>query len=247
MPVTPYHLPNAPIKEAIINIQIKDADIDPKSLDLSIEGFSQSAEISEAELRVQPQPAGVMRKTESHSHIGYRLESDDGKNILQIRKQGVTVSQFAPYTEWADLCNLAQAVWSSFKADAGKVEVVRTAVRYINVLRIPYGEGGLIDFDQYIHNAPQLPPDLGDEIDHFLTRVVLSLKTPLAAIAIINQTIERPTEDHLPLVLDIDVFSVFEQDSPNDVELWTTFGGLHDAKNRIFFSAMTPTALKLCE
>ena len=124
MPVTPYHLPNAPIKEAIINIQIKDADVDPKSLDLSIEGFSQSTEISEAEPRGQPQPAGVMRKTESHSHIGYRLESDDGKNILQIRKQGVTVSQFAPYTEWADLCNLAQAVWSSFEAAAGNVEVV---------------------------------------------------------------------------------------------------------------------------
>jgi len=241
-----YPLNKAPIKEALIDIQVNGDNVDIQSLNMSLDGFPSPSEIRIAMLQFQAGPDGAKSTGGEPTCIGYRYESEDGEFIVQLRQDGMTVSRLAPYTTWEDLFLLAQKIWPQYQEATKQAGVNRLAVRYINSLNIPFPENDTVDFNLYLSNAPRLTFQAGEELDHFLTRLVLSLTSPAGATAIINQTIEPQSEDFLPLILDIDIFLKFEQDPPIDDKIWRILELMRDAKNTIFFNTMTKSALELC-
>jgi len=243
----PYPLKNAPIKEALIDIQVNGSKVDIQSLKTSLDDFSTPTEILLTKLQFEAGPEGSQSSGGVRTCVGYRYESSNSEFVVQFRQNGMTVSRLAPYADWEELLLMAKIIWLKYQEVTKSVDVVRLAVRYINALKIPFPENNLIDFDLYLSNGPQLPPGLGDELDHFLSRLVLSLKSPVGATAIINQTMEQPSNEHLPLVLDIDIFLKFKQDYPDDDKIWSSLELMRKAKNIIFFNTMTKAALELCK
>ena len=92
-----------------------------------------------------------------------------------------------------------------------------------------------------------MPEGPGHELDHFLTRLVLTLDDPADTTAVINQTIGSERETLLALILDIDVFTIFPDALTDQQAIWSTLGKLRLLKNRIFFNTMTEKALELCQ
>src|SRR5262245_33467020 len=44
--------------------------------------------------------------------LGYRLISNDGKNVVQLRRDGFTFSRLNPYTRWDQVFDEAKRLWS---------------------------------------------------------------------------------------------------------------------------------------
>ena len=235
----PRHLAKAPIKEAAIDIRVT-GDIDIQELDFNICGFVKGSQIQDMELRLELHGPTLQHK-ESHEHIGYRHEAGDGKDIAQITTKGLTFSRLTPYKDWRTFSSLARAVWRQYIEAVGPVTVERLGVRYVNRLNVPMAQ----DFspDDYFTNAPRLFMASRREMDHFLTRLVLRLSDPQEANAIVIQTIDKPSDGLLPLILDIDVFATLDEP---DVDIWLLLDILRDYKNDIFFNTMTSKSLDLC-
>ena len=240
----PFHLTKAPIKEAVIDIQVAELDIPVDKLNFELSGFTLVSDIRTTETALSMGGEKVQTQS-SQYHLGYRQETESGKDIAQVTKRGVALSRLTPYEDWESFLKLAKSVWRQYMDMLPGANVTRLAVRYINSLNVPF-ESGVVNFEDYLRNAPQTPEGLGDELEHFLTRLVLTLEDPPDTTAVINQTIGSERETWLPLILDIDVFTNFHDALPDHQAIWSTLGKLRLLKNRIFFNAMTEKALDLC-
>jgi uncharacterized protein (TIGR04255 family) len=239
------HLPNAPIKEAVVDIQVMEPWPVADLYNGPIAGFKEPVDMFVAEFHIQHEQGEVKHGT-SRAHGGYRYESEDGRFIVQIRQQGLVVSRLAPYSYWSELISVAQRVWEMSFA-LGGAPIGRLAVRYINVLTVPFPETDVINFDQYLNNAPRIPTALNQGLKNFLTRLVIETSVVPEGTAIINQTFEQNEADTLSLILDIDVFRAFDATAPTGEAMWQFLELLRNEKNKIFFNTMTSEALELCQ
>ena len=166
--------------------------------------------------------------------VGYRLLSEDGRHIVQIRKDGFTFSRLQPYETWEGLRAEAKKAWQVYVNTVLPETVSRIAVRYINVLELPLPIGDLSD---YVTAPPQLPPGLSQKVTSFFTRIVFS-DPSINAAGILTQVVEGVIADKAPFVLDIDVFRETECAADGD-DCWNTLEKLRELKNQVFFEAIT--------
>ena len=239
-----FLLTKAPIKEAVIDIQVAELDIPVDKLKFDLSGFGLVSDIRTTEMALSMGGEEVQTQSSRH-HLGFRHETESGKEIAQVTKRGVAISRLAPYKDWESFLMLAKGVWCQYLGVLPDAIITRLAVRYINSLNVPF-ESGVVNFEDYLRNAPQMPEGFGDKLDHFLARLVLTLDDPPDTTAVINQTIGSERETHLPLILDIDVFTIFQDALTDQQAIWSTLGKLRLLKNRIFFNTMTEKALELC-
>ena len=237
----PYHLSKAPIKEAAIEFRVS-GDVNVGDLDFDLNGFAKGTEIQTMELQLELHGPRVEHK-ESRSHVGYRHEADDGKDIAQVTTSGLTFSRLTPYKDWDTFSSLAKDVWRQYIEVVGTVSIDRLGVRYVNRLNVPYFDE--YSLDDYFTNAPKLFMKSKSGVEHFLTRLVLKLNHTQDINAVVIQTIDKPTDNILPLILDIDVSAQLIQEDQADI--WSLLDRLREYKNDIFFHTMTPRSLDLCE
>ena len=223
---------------------MSDIDVPVDKLDFDLSGFTLVSEIRSTKTELSMGGKKIQTQS-SQIHLGYRYESKSGKDIAQVTKRGVALSRLAPYKDWESFLKEAKDLWSQYTNTLPGANVSRLAVRYINSLNVPF-ESGVVSFEDYLRNAPQIPEGFGDELDHFLTRLVLTVDDPPNTTAVINQTIGSEGEASLPLILDIDVFSTNHDVLPDSQEIWSTLERLRLLKNRIFFNTMTKKALESC-
>lgn len=241
----PKYLSKAPIKEALIDIQVSAAaDRGVSALDVTLDGYpnKQTLNTSTVGLHLDDDAPNA---TLENRIVGYRYESTDGARIAQFRTNGFTFSQLEPYTRWEDLKAEAQRLWR-FYAEAAAPEVItRVATRYINILRIPFtiGNGQGLRLGDFLTAAPQIPANLPLGLTSFLTRVVLTEPT-IEAVGIITQALENIEDGHAPIILDIDVFMTRAFDSSTS-EHWDRLEDLRAFKNRIFFESITDSTVGL--
>ena len=237
----PRHLPRAPIKEAVIDLRV-DREIDVEVLDFSLSGFTKGSRIQNTELRLELHGPNLQHQ-ESQRHIGYRHEAGEGKDIAQLTTAGLTLSRLTPYQDWNTFLSLAKKAWGDYSEAVGNVRVGRVGVRYVNRLNVPQVDQ--FSLDDYFTNAPKLFIKSRSEVDHFLTRLVLKLSDTPDVNAVVVQTIDKLTDDRIPLILDIDVFARIAGD--DELDVWDVLDELRHYKNDIFFNTMTPKSLDLCK
>jgi uncharacterized protein (TIGR04255 family) len=201
----------------------------------SLEGFPIIKQIKYGQFTFQltkDQPAEA--KVDTEEAFGQRYEREDGAEVVQFRRNGVTYSILRNYASWDLLRDAARNAWERFLAISGPLNVSRLAVRYINAIDIPLGA----DFDEYLTAGPRIPAPLPQVIARFIQRV----EVPFAdehATAIILQALEAPTLG----VLDIDVFSECSLDGASP-EVWSILEKLRSIKNRVFFSSLAAKVLE---
>jgi uncharacterized protein (TIGR04255 family) len=241
------YLKNAPIIEALIDIQVRlPAKIDVLTLKAIHSSISQQYPKEQErlkgsfELKIGKSPEAT---TKDVSHYGYSFSSTDDKQIVQIRLDGFTFSRLKPYETWKSLQKEADRLWNLYVKLAYPELITRVALRYINRLEIPLP---FKDFGEYITAPPAVPPNLSGGISSFLTRIVMP-DPKLNATTIITQALEPIIGDKVvSIILDIDVFKTGEF-NPDGKEAWETISQLRHLKNKIFFESIAEEMAKLCE
>lgn len=247
-------LTNAPVREAVIDIQFDPAanldDLDVYAEALASE-FDRSSPLWRTEFGLQVGIEGTAPAPESQvARHGLRLQSSQRPYVLQCRLNGFTLSRLYPYENWEELIESALRYWDTFAKvvvpnEAGQGRITQIAVRYINELRLPLP---IRDFSDYLRAPPEVPASLPQALQSFLQRVVIPLPET-QAVAIVTQALDAPSApaESVTVILDIDLKQRLTIDVSDQERLWDQLKALRADKNRIFFSYVTDKLLETLE
>ena len=247
--VEPTQLPNAPITEALLDIQVKlPAGTDLAKLATFHEGLKQRYPSKQervswrGSIEIKAKPVAHFPQSAEGGPDGYLFTAVDGRQVVQTRLDGFTFSRLKPYEKWETLRDEARELWQHYVRIASPEAVTRIALRYINRIEIPLP---MRDFKDYILTTPEIAPDLPQGLESFFMRLVIP-DPQSQAVTIVTETMEPIGEssDRLPWILDIDVFRVAVF-NPQDQAMWESFEHLRILKNDIFFKSITPKAKEL--
>ena len=241
------HLSNAPITEALLDIQVR------LPSDTKVEGL---AIIHDSIRERYPTPrtrmnwkGGIQIKEGEQPQVvspeggptGYLFYSADNRRVVQVRLDGFTFNQHRPYLNWATFRDEAREHWNRYRDLAKPEMVTRIALRFINRLDIPEPMG---DFKNYILTAPDLAPGLPQGLANFFMRLAIPHPTE-GYTALVTMTEDAPTKAGVAsLILDVDVFQEMAV-APSNEAIWGVFEQLRDYKNEVFFKSLTPKAIAL--
>lgn len=245
----PRHLNKAPIREAVIDIQISE----PVSLQVLKEiGFRLNdmpniqEEIWQSSFAFEINKEGKSGPNANADNfpIGYRYTFNNQNHVILCKAKGFTFSHLPPYGCWKDMRDKARELWEIYREVAKPQSVSRIAVRYINSIPIPLPLG---DFSEYLNVPPIVPEGLPQLLASFLQRFVM-VDTSSDTIAVVTQILEAVTQQNkAPILLDIDVYKEYIGFVSNTTSIWEVLEQLHDFKNRIFFDYLTEKTIRMFE
>ncbi len=243
-------LANPPAVEAILDVGV----VFPNGVDLTAlkelhdafrPQYPKLEEQRVVEFAVKQQRGGTLSEphTRDHGVVGYRFRSEDGTELVQCRKDGFTFNRLKPYTGWEDVSQKAKTAWEVYRASFPQAQIVRVALRYINLIDVPVVASGAPDLAKWFSVALPTPPVEGVTVSNFVTQSVLH---DAASSLDANWTFARqaqPPTSKPAVVIDIDVFATGALVSEKDVpDLWAEMRHL---KNRLFFGSFTNDGLAL--
>jgi len=234
------HLSRAPIVEGLIDFrvtadqQLADSQLKQVASELR-QHFPTIEERIAVERTIMLGPDGPASVSGKQQLVMLVLKSDDGRTVVQCKKDGLTCSRLAPYETWHHLESTMKRCWDVYRVSLGTNPVVRLAVRYINRIPVKVGEPLHRTFRSSFTLAPALP----QEVATYLTRIVLPFP-PDPVHAILTQTMDPNTRDS---ILDADV--VWEDSAGiSDADAFAHLQQLRAIKNLIFFESLTSDALE---
>jgi uncharacterized protein (TIGR04255 family) len=240
------HLTNAPITEAVIDLQARLSTNFQVSSFLPLKqelynhypGFRQRRFISGGFGFERDRP--IIKTAENSGVDGYIFTSEDNKCAVQFRKDGFTFSRLKPYTNWGNVYSEAMRLWGIYLDKAKPTAVTRVAVRFINLLQIPLP---INDFTDYLTTPPGIPRETPQIVRSFFSKVVIN-DNEKGLDANIIQALEKGIgTDNANIILDIDAYKVKDFNINENFNL--SFSQLRDLKNRIF-SVVLPKKLRGC-
>lgn len=244
------HLPNAPITEALIDIQVTPREgMTYARLEAALEpmdfGYHVRAPIAQNVFGFKIGGEDGQRGMSSDcSQIGLRLHSEDEKYVAQCRIEGCTLSRLAPYEDWSKLVGEARRVWEIYVGRVDPQRVKRVATRFINSLHLPLQQGD--SYQTYLRKLADVPEELPQALASFFQRFEM-VDVGTGSHVILTSALQPTKADgRTPVILDIDAF-VPKGMTPLDEQLWQALDGLRELKNRTFFGAITEEAARLYE
>jgi len=230
-------LTNPPLSEVLVDIRLREEL--PASVLRNFHaptGFPVAKEIRHGQFQFKMDKDEPIRaEVLAEGTLGRRHEREDGSEVVQLRRNGLTYSILKNYRGWDSLRKVASIAWRDFLAVSGSVNVSRLAMRYINAINIPPGA----DYDEYLTAGPRIPKSAPPIVTSFMQRVLVPFEDE-SANAIITQALELPA----PIVLDIDVFTECSLDGASS-DIWFRLDKLRNIADRIFFSSLTEKVLEL--
>ncbi|MPZ46984.1 MAG: TIGR04255 family protein [Betaproteobacteria bacterium] len=232
------HLKNAPIKEALIDLRVSGvqelSSLQRCSQQLTTP-YDKRLKLHRQEFGFSMNAGNVVSHQAAPSVFGYRVDSDDGTQVVQFRLDGFTFSRLSPYQTWESMRDEARRLWKLYESCASPAMVTRIAVRYINVMQLPLAGREL---KEVLTMPPMLPEALPHSIASFLTRIVFA--DPLVeASVILTQALESPASGQkTSLTIDVDAFKDCER-GPADDSIWADLESLRALKNEVFFESIT--------
>jgi len=247
----PRHLTNAPIREAVIDIQVTP----PISLDILKEIAAhltdkphKQDEIWQSSIafEVKADGSGRAEHNADRNSVGFRYVFNDQPYVMQCQTRGFTISRLSPYGNWDDMSAVAKELWEIYLKVSKPEAVSRIAVRYINSLPIPLPMG---DFSEYLNVPPIVPEGLPQTLASFLQRFVM-VDGSRDMVAIVTQVLEEITTpvSKVNILLDIDAYKTYPLGiASNTASIWAILDDLHNFKNLIFFKYLTEKTIGMFE
>ena len=266
IPASPLHYSKAPIVEAVLDLRVTPA-IPLPSLEAICSQFQESYPNRENIYFLAGEFA-FDAKTQATStvgsqrHVGYKLSSEDARQIVQFRSDGFAYSVRAPYGTWEEFVAEAQRLWAVY-ASQGVTQIVRAAVRYINRLAVPKptDADSSIQLSRYLQTVPQVSPAYPQQtLASFFCQLQMS-QTDLDAMLILNIAPAPPNfpvspllygtaDDAIGLIVDIDLFAERSQNPwmvTDSDALWNYMNRLRVRKNEIFEGTITDETRSLIQ
>ncbi len=131
------HLPHAPIKEALIDIQV--AFPEKVTVEALNSKYAQIADQYSKHETLQRGEFGLHNEdgrptttvTIGHTVAGYRYSSEDGHRVVQFRVDGFTFSRLEPYNTWEEMKEEAARLWEVYVDAVSPDPITRVGTRYI--------------------------------------------------------------------------------------------------------------------
>jgi uncharacterized protein (TIGR04255 family) len=239
MATLPLHFDNAPIREAIIAIQVHDLPDSTvgelSKLPQDVKGtYPKSTPISLSQFvgEISPQRTAASAHQKS---LGLQFNSADSRQLFQARLNGFSFHRLAPYENWKPFRDEAFKLWGLYRNLVGPVKVLNFSVRYVNALVVP--APGLLE--DHLRVYPQLPPEIPQILNNYYMRLDLPLEDegPGDGILTMTQTL-LPSEPGTSSILLDNLFMYAALDVSDD-SLWKRIDAVQPVKNRIFLATLT--------
>lgn len=117
------------------------------------------------------------------------------------------------------------------------ISIERVGVRYINNIEIDFNQGDLLS--DYLRLTPSSPDGLPRTLDNYFLQVTIPFLDSFKAS--VTSTLNSINDGKARVLLDIDVYH--PNSSRNDIFV-SLFPQMRKIKNQIFYSVVTPKALK---
>lgn len=230
----------APIIEAIIDIRVPIFSGSLlKVVKVLEKDYPKKENIREETFKVHSSNTSLVSSS-TRQDVGYKLTSDDGKYVVQIKNNGFTFSIIKDYDDWSAFIKIAKNLWKIYCKEVKPSVVNRVAARYINRIDIPHSQ---FEIQDYFETYPRVLENNEGLLSNFFLQVQLPQKE--GGVAIVNQTIAKPIRpEYTSVLLDIDVFHLKEF-SPKGEDLWKRMKLLREQKNNIFEKSITDKSRKL--
>jgi uncharacterized protein (TIGR04255 family) len=238
--------PNAPISEAILDIDVQFASpVEQDRLesfhDLVREGYPIKHTRTKWQGAIEVGQAGISQAVRQRPQ-GFLFRSADERRVVQVRQDGFTFNWLRRYENWEALRDAARSHWEKYRDTFRPEAVTRLALKYVNRIEIPIP---FRDFREYVKTAP----DIAEGLSQGVSALFMRLEIPderRGLLAVITETLQRPVDEgkRLPFIFDIEVVrrATFEANNP---DIWSTFEDMRAYKNEIFFTSVTDRAKEL--
>lgn len=242
------HYANAPIVEAIIDIQVRYKQAPSMDLFRAYQGrmadrFPDATPIRMVQMSVSLEPGGSSEHQTGQSEVGLRMTSKTGDRVLQLQQRGFSYSHMPPYSEWEAFEHEARELWNVFLEVCEPVAVNRSAVRFINRVNIPQP---VIELSDYFHLYPNIPGGVQQQVSGMFMQLQMpQMDLAPPAMAIVNLALAEPAlPGYVSVLLDFDVFRVAEAD-PTSEAVWQDIGQFRLRKNQLFEACITDKTREL--
>lgn len=240
---------NAPIAEAIVNIQYRqNGTFDcaaVRSLDkVFAERFPVVSPVHMVQFNVNSLESGEIEPIAppKPAEVGIRLSNPQNDRVLQIHQGSFALSHLAPYSSWGQFRAEVKSLWEAFVLNYCEVTVTRCSLRFINKITIPHPS---VEMSDYFHLYPQVPKGIPQDISGMLLQLQMP-QDDIASTAVVNLALAQPElPDHLTVVLDIELMAERLELKANSDEIWNTLDLARNRKNELFESFITDETRKL--
>jgi uncharacterized protein (TIGR04255 family) len=230
------HYKRAPIVEAIIELQCQ---LPPETTITELDRMCEKVKATYPKKNVvvhgRAQFGPDVNSSAVQQQIGYRLDSEENRQIVQVRLDTFAFSRLAPYDRWETFREAAQPLWQVYR-ELFSPRIDRVGVRYINRIDIPSESAEGINLDDYFLTAPKISPELPQRMTNYFMRLQVPMKSGVSAI--VTQTgAPAPGPGLVSTILDIDLF--FQEEGLDERVAWTRIEELRHDKNRVFEACIT--------
>ncbi len=180
-------------------------------------------------------------QAESLSPEGIIFYSVDKKKIIQLQRDSFSFVWVGKYSKWEEFSSEALELWNKADKTLKTNALIRIGSRFINNLNIPQN----IELKEIIVNSPTPPEGTSFEMAGFLNQMTLyDDDNSVSAIVCLGLGHNKIKEQKLPVIFDIDVFSLDVIQNEN-TKINENLNKLRVFKNSIFFKSLTQKGMEL--
>jgi uncharacterized protein (TIGR04255 family) len=244
-----FKLPNAPIVEAVLDIE---CDLPPGTDIVALQDrghdmFSAQYPVMRAqyvhEHQIAAKPGEPPEVSVSQGVQALQFLQADEKQLVQVRAQGYAFNRLAPYTSLDDYLPEIERTWRLYVELAKPVLVRSVRLRYINRIVLPLTDRR-VGLDNYFRIAPRLPEEEKLSLHGFLNQYAASETDTGNQVSIVITALALE-DDKVPVIFDNSVTAAVSAEPENWTWILDKILELRDLKNRVFRGALTDKCLDL--
>lgn len=168
---------------------------------------------------------------------GFRLTSEHGLHVVQLKRDGIIFSRRQPYENWERFSAAALNAWEVFRDVAAPVEIQRLGVRFINHLAAATPE----TLNQFLREPPTCPSNL--PLKEFVYQSTFDVPEHPFGVRVTKVMQPPDTRRSSGLFLDCDVYTTHPIDNDRD-KIEDALVKMRWLKNKFFFTLLTPQAIQ---
>ena len=216
-------LPNAPIVEAIVDINCDTPPVDLLELESRAaaafqDGYPKSRKqvTQRHKIQIHKDPSELSENLVREEISALQFLSTDERQLVQVRQEGFSFNRLAPYTILDDYLAEIERTWGIFRTLTQPAQIRRIGLRFINRLFLPT-IGGQVELNDYLRTSPRLPDEATLEFIGFLNQhAAIEVGTQNHVnITLLMQELEG---DKLPLIFDIEAYRASIKADPKSWE-----------------------------
>ena len=242
-----FHLENAPIIEAVLDINctmpaaLKLETVEDAARDAFRADYPKFRKQLLLQHSIKKPAGGPAEVSGSNALQAFQFLKDDEKQLVQLRNNGFSFNRLEPYSSLDDYIPEIRKQWDSYRGLVLPVTIRRISLRYINRLLLPVDSGNLRIGD-YLRHAPQLPDGVDLSFTGFLHQhqAMEAGTGNQVAIGLASQPMENSS---LPVILDIAASRDCRLDPRNWEEISAIIHSLRALKNQVFKQSLTVPCL----